>query len=384
MILTRTLFKSAPQQKDAPMNLKSSKGFTLFEMILTVAIMAILVATTTPSIYEFIRQRDKQNEEVAQMQVRKALEAYIADKGVPPSDNDVTEPWYEKLAGYTSLSANEIANDVWGRPRMYLSYLDTSRNIYGTTVSVTYVTLHSMGENGRAERTETVNGSTVTVNGVAVSNNAFSGSTASGATGWWKNMTDRATAFATVRGAGDDQMMRYTNYEDVLRRYNATRERMDKLSEALETYARSQYANHVAACSSSTTTTATCNSDGTPRLAIYYPRSTARQVTADAARYVRDGAIVTEVVVNNAATTDDDRRKNMEDLMARLGLPLEYCCSALNNAADGKPAPFYYFSNPRPRDVSSCGARPGVDAAKLPARITTIYNVDTSAQRTCG
>lgn len=370
-----------PQQKDAQMNLTNAKGFTLFEMILTVAIMAILVATTTPSIYEFIRQRDKQNEEVAQMQVRKALEAYIADKGVPPSDNDTTNPWYEQLAGYTSLSANEIANDVWNRPRMYLSYLDTSRNVYGTTVSVTYVTLHSMGENGDAERTENVNGTTSTVPGIAVTSDAFSGSTAAG---WWKNQTDRAEAFAQVRAAGDDQMMRYTNYEDVLRRYNATRERMDKLSEALETYARSQYANHVAACSSSTTTTATCNSDGTPRLAIYYPRSTARQVTTDNARYVRDGAIVTNVVVNNAATTEADRREDMEDLMTLLGLPLEYCCSALSNASDDKPAPFFYFSNPRPRGSTACGNRPGADESKLPARITTIYNVDTSSNRTCG
>ncbi len=366
------------------MKFKSSKGFTLFEMILTVAIMAILVATTTPSIYEFIRQRDKQNEEVAQMQVRKALEAYIADKGVPPSDSDVTTPWYEQLAGYTSLSSNEIANDVWGRPRTYLAYLDTSRNVYGTTVSVTYVTLHSMGENGQAQRTETVNGSTVTVSGIAVSGNAYSGSTASGATGWWKNMTDRAASFAQIRAVGDDQMMRYTNYEDVLRRYNATRERMDKLSEAMETYARSQYANHVAACSSSTSLTATCNADGTPRLAIYYPRSTARQVTADNARYVKNGAIDNTVIVNNAATADADRRKGMEDLMTLLGLPLEYCCSALNNATDNKPAPFFYFSNPRPRGATACGSRPGADESKLPARITTIYNVDTSAQRTCG
>ncbi len=366
------------------MNLKSAKGFTLFEMILTVAIMAILVATTTPQIYEFIRQRDKQNEEVAQLQVRKALEAYIADKGVPPSDNDITTPWYEKLAGYTSLSSNEIANDVWGRPRTYIAYLDTSRNIYGTTVSVTYVSLHSMGENGKAQKTETVNGNTVTVSGIAVANDAYSGSTSSGATGWWKNMTDRAASFAQIRAVGDDQMMRYTNYEDVLRRYNATRERMDKLSEAIETYARSQYANHVAACASSTTTTATCNSDGTPRMAIYYPRSTARQVTTDNARYVKNGAIDNTVVVNNAATTEDDRREDMEDLMTLLGLPLEYCCSALNNSSDDKPAPFYYFSNPRPRGATACGARPGADEAKLPARITTIYNVDTSSDRTCG
>lgn len=368
------------QQKDAPMTWTNAKGFTLFEMILTVAIMAILVATTTPSIYEFIRQRDKQNEEVAQMQVRKALEAYIADKGVPPSDNDTTNPWYEQLAGYTSLSANEIANDIWNRPRMYLAYLDTSRNIYGTTVSVTYVTLHSMGENGEAERTERVNGSTVTVEGIALNGKAFSGSTASG---WWKNMTDRPAAFAQVRAAGDDQMMRYTNYEDVLRRYNATRERMDKLSEALETHARSQYANHVAACASVTVTTATCNSDGTPRAAVYYPRSTAVQATADGARYVQNGGIVTNVVVNNGAT-DANRRTQMQDLMALLGLPLEYCCSALNNAADNKPAPFYYFSNPRPRGATACGSRPGADDAKLPARITTTNNVDTNSQRTCG
>lgn len=359
------------------MNLTNAKGFTLFEMILTVAIMAILVATTTPSIYEFIRQRDKQNEEVAQMQVRKALEAYIAEKGVPPSDSSTTDPWYEELAGYTSLSANEIANDVWGRPRMYVAYLDTSRIVYGTTVSVTYATLHSMGENGEAQNSEVVNGVSTSVAGIAVANKAFSGSTAPG---WWKNkaITSRIDVFAQLRAVGDDQMMRYTNYEDVLRRYNATRERLDKLSEAMETYARSQYANHVSICAGATPPATVCNTtDKTPLSAIYYPRSQPKvNVPADSGRYVQNGALSTNIVVDNSED-DETRREHMENLMGILGLPLEYCCSALNNASDKKPAPFFYFTNPRPRSGTGCGPRPGINAPKLPARITTTYTSST-------
>lgn len=370
------------QRKDPTVKIASSKGFTLFEMILTVAVMAILVATTTPSIYEFIRQRDKQNEEIAQMQVRKALEAYIADNGAAPADMPLTgtTAWFNRLAAYGNLSANEIANDVWGNPRTYIAFNDTSRSIYGTAVSVSYVTLHSLGEDGQAANSEVVNGATVTIPGIAVKidNNGrrvFNGSSNGS---WWKAQTDKAGTFAQVRAADDDQMMRYTNYDDVRQRYEATRQRLEKLTEALETYARTEYAAHVDGCKSVTTLTPTCNSDGTPRAAIYYPKSIAVTATGDSARYVNKGNLYVDEYVDNRLTNPKDRREQMEKLMTELGLPLEYCCSALDMASDSKPRPFYYFSNPRPRLAGGgCGPRRTVDEAKLPARITTTNTSDT-------
>ena len=372
-------------------SLASHKGFTMVEMIITVAVLAILVGVTTPSIYEFIRMRDKQNEEIAQMQVRRALEAYIADVGEAPDDTATSPFWYEALASYTSLSSDEIANDVWGNPRTYIMYRDANRGIYGVSVTVSYVTLHSMGADGRADNQEDQNGVTVTVNGIALATAAgssvFNGSTAAD---WWKNQADPATAFAQVRGANDDVMMRYTNYDDVRIRYQTTSERLRTIGDALETYSRSQYAAHVSECIPVTLTTTKClggstANSGSPQAAIYYPRALPATGSADTADYYQDGVMVASsaAIVNNA-DTDEQRREDMVNLMRLLGLPADHCCSALEMGTDDKPKPFYYFSNPRSRTASGCNARPTALAPKLPARLTTSNFGDTSSSRTCG
>ncbi len=377
--------------------LRSNKGFSLIEMVITVAVLAILVGITTPSIYEFIRMRDKQNEEIAQMQVRKALEAYIADVGEAPSDTSTSPFWYEALAGYTSLSQNEIANDVWDNPRTYIMYRDANRGIYGVSVTVSYVTLHSMGPDGQADNQEDQNGTTVTVNGVALTSAAggsvFNGSTAAD---WWKNKSDPAQAFADVRGADDDVMMRYTNYDDVRIRYQTTSERIRAVGDALETFARTQYAAHISECIAVTTSTTKCTGNGNPNsgipvAAIYYPRSIPISGSSDTARYYYSEYVpATNFVPSTAATvnntsTDANRREDMIDLMRMLGLPADYCCSALELGTDSKPKPFYYFSNPRVRLASGCSSsRPTGSEPKLPARITTGNFADSSSNRTCG
>lgn len=184
---------------------RRNRGFTLVEMVVTVAVMAILVGISTPSIFEFMRQRDNQSEEIALGEIRKAIQAYLADTGELPTDTGTgTNAWYNLLAGYTGLSANEIANDVWGRPRTYIVYINSDRKLFGNSVNVYYASVHSMGINGKAEDTYIdTSGNSVDINGLAVTSDAFDAPTDST---WWKNLgansVDRINAYSALRAGG--------------------------------------------------------------------------------------------------------------------------------------------------------------------------------------
>lgn len=364
--------------------LKANRGFTMAEMVIVVAVLAILVTVSTPVIFQFMRQRDQQNEESAQQEIRKAIQAYLADKSALPDD---TTDWATALAGYTNLSRAQIATDGWRNPRTYIMYLDSTRNIMGTPVPIYYVTVFSSGVNGKAENKIVVNGTTTTVSGVAITGTAFAGSTNSG---WWARNGDRVANFSTVQPGGDDQMMRFTDYPEKLDRYNLTTQRLDRLSQAIETFARSGYAERVAACGDPSLTKDAngnitdptwgplCN-NGAPEVTVYYPKATAIEGGTDSAVYK------TNTVIVNNNQGDAARRTDMQKLVRMLGLPDEFCCSALENGSDSKAKPFYYFSNPRPRGTSgSCTTRPGAADNKLPARLTTQYNADSTSSPTCG
>lgn len=362
--------------------LRSNKGFTLVEMVITVAVMAILVSLSMPAIFEYIRQRDSQREEVALAEIRKAIEAYLSAKGTLPSDTlGGANVWYKQLAGYTSLSEKEIMNDVYGRPRMYIRYEnDDGRSMQNTSVKIVYATVHSMGVNGKAENK--FDGTTIAGISLDTATNPVSFKAASDGK-WWKGLGGTGTPqvvadkvvsiFSGLRAGGDDHLMRFTNYSEVLDRYKLTVQRLDTLTQALETYARSKYAERVSWCVTRPTHV-NCNS-GTPEKLIYYPRSeptaaiNEKQGTTSShnVMYLDGNTIRVKNNGNEAA-----RKKDMEGLMDLLGLPRDNCCSALTGNA------FYYFSNPRPRAASGCGNRPRTVSAstpineqKLPARVTT-------------
>lgn len=345
------------------------KGFTLVEMVVVIAVLAILVTISTPAIYQFLRQRDRQSEENYQAEIRKALQAYLADT------NELPDPstWSTDLGGYTNLSVDEISTDVWRQPRAYIMYKDPSRNLQGTPVEVYYATIISSGPDRIA----------TAVQGISVAGTAFGAiSNAS----WWANDSgNEVTRFSSLAVGGDDILTRFTDYPEKLERYNITLQRLDRIAQAIESYAKNGYANKVVACGNLTrdpdtglTGDATCD-NGAPEKIVYYPKSQAVNAQADSAVYYN-----TTQYVNNAQG-DGPRRSNMVTLMRLLGLPDDFCCSALTLGTDGQPRPFYYFSNPRPRAASGgCGTRPDANTMKLPARITTQQDDSASLNPTCG
>ena len=381
-------------KKDPSMaTLRSNRGFTLIEMVITVAVLGILVSTSLPSIFDFMRQQDNQKEEIALQEIRKAIEGYLAANGTVPDDNDATLPWSKALAGYTNLSEKEIDTDTWNRPRMYVMYKNTTRKAFGNKVPVYYITVFSKGSNGMAEN-EYVNdaGGKTTIPGIAIVKTVVDSITQSEYAGvtntnWWKNNSMGVTAdekaaakvdsFAGIRSGGDDHLMRFTNYTNALERYNETVKRLDAVTQALETYARSGYAAKVSECSNNPTPPAECT-DGTLEKKVYYPYGTAANNSyAESQANVNLIYNSTTLVVNNNGNTET-RRTGMQSLMNILGLPVEYCCSAIDNT------PFYYFSNPRPRSDTGtppCAARPTLNSTKLPARILT---TDSYNEAVCG
>lgn len=358
--------------------LKANRGFTLMEMIIVIAVLAILVSISTPAIYKFMQQRDLQAEQNTQAEIVKAMQAYLADKGVLPDDTATgVNFWAQQLAGYTNLSMKDMQTDTWNHDRMYVMKQITTRQIMGTQIPVFYVTLFSKGPNGDAEN-KAPDGSTIT--GIALTGKEYSAQ-ATG-TAWWRNQTtDDAivTSFSGISAGGDDVMVRFTDYAAKIDAYNQTLDRLDRLGQALETYARNGYAQKTVACVS-TPTDPTCM-NGYPEQLIYYPRSSSTgSAGTDTANYYD-----TSTIVNDSAT-DDVRRTQMKTLVRSLGLPDDFCCSAVQMGTDGLPKPFYYFSNPRPRASTGagCGARPTATGTKLPARLTTTLNPDTATNATCG
>lgn len=344
------------------------QGFTLAEMIIVITVLAVLVTISTPAIFEFMRQRDRQAEENQLIDLRKALQAYVADKNALPSPTT----WATDLAGYTNLSINQIANDTWNTPRAFLVYQDTTRNLQGTQVPIFYASIHSAGPNRQADA----------ITGIAVAGTAFAPATDAA---WWPNLANQqVTTFSALTAGADDLLIRFTDYPEKLERYNLTIQRMDRITTALEAYAKNGYANKVTACGNlakdpdtGLTGDSTCD-NGMPERIVYYPRSLAVAATTDNALYWN-----TTTYVNNSQS-EANRRTAMRGLMRLLGLPDDFCCSAITLASDGQPSPFFYFSNPRPRNAGGgCAARPGVSDMKLPARLTTT-NDDTASTPTCG
>lgn len=349
------------------------QGFSLVETVLVVAVLAILVGLSFPAVTRYSQQRDIQMEKNRQLEIRNAIKAYVMDKNTPLTENN----WVSTLMqGYTNLSPAELTTDIWGRDRVFRVYQDTTRSIQGSQVPVTYMSLHSAGLDGVATE----------VSGTAVSAGVFVSGTN---VNWWdehSSLPQRTVLFSDLVAGGDDIMTKMNDYTERLAAYELTVQRIDRVMDGLASYAQSLYTSEVERCqalrlASDPTGDAYCDTAGALEKRIYFPRSTAIYA-AEASPF--NQYINTTLAVDNLASVGT-RRTQMQNLMRTLGLPIDYCCSAIENASDGLPVPFYYFSNPRPRSsYTTCGARPTANQGKLSPRVVTQNVADGVAGATCG
>jgi prepilin-type N-terminal cleavage/methylation domain-containing protein len=344
-------------------------GFTMLEMILVLGVMAILVAVTSPAVFDMINRSDTQKERNAQQELVRAIAAYQdAHQKLPAMST-----WVADLRPYTTLgvtaSNNEILNDVWGQKRTYIVY-EMPRTLQGQTMMMSYISVHSKGHDQVAAAAP----------GIAITGQDFAPTTDAA---WWSNSITPApeNVFAALKAGGDDVMTTLTDYEKKMKAMAITATRMERVIGALEAKAKARFAEELSFCDDTANAADTrCATEMAKTMKIYIPRSlpTQQANTDNPTTY----ALLTNgpaQMVNNA-DTDANRRAQMEILMMYLGLPKDFCCSALDMSSDNKPKPFYYFSNPRPRlPDGTCGNRPDVNTPKLPARLTTVNDA-----RTCG
>ena len=421
-------------------------GFSLPEMLLTVAVMAVLITLMFPTFSKFIEESRNRTETATQQELRRALEAYAKDKNILPPDETQTSgtdpEWWEELVPYTNLAEEEIRTDVWNRPRIYRRTEPLTEQFRDTSFDTYYATIYSAGGDGL-----------VAANSVNVGDTGVSPDVDD--TGWWAEDSDPVEEYGEIEVTGDDQIVKFTDLKIKTENYFKTFDRLEKVVEALESYAAakrnealvaneairqsnltiSQAANQFVDLDTglndndryidSTGTEFVSSTPGTttepvPYLNIndlvFYPPAdhpSSGSPNTDSATYFP----TVEAEANNFLsqsfgshgstsglrkvlnrTDNDARRDSMIDLMRLLGLPDEYCCNALlrdevdlEDIDTAEEVPFYYFSNPRPRTFGGgslqCGTRP-TTAPFLPPRVTVDFVDDsagTSTQApTCG
>src|SRR6478736_608844 len=125
-------------ERTVELELRSDRGFTFIEIMVVVAILAILAALVIPRI---MGRTDDAKRTAAKVQIRNiegALQLYKLDNGVYPSTEQglkalvekpsvgvVPKKW--KLGGYLP----NIPEDPWGNPYKYLSPAPVQQGQYG-------------------------------------------------------------------------------------------------------------------------------------------------------------------------------------------------------------------------------------------------------------
>ncbi len=340
-----------------------NSGFTLPEIMLSISLIAILTLVSFGDITSILGQSAKKKEESQLKEIKKAMQAYLKDRGSLPDE----ATWSTDLAPYTDLSPDQILSDAWFRLRQYKVFNQTE--VFRSVSFETYYGMvYSLGEDGAIDADAVLAGLAPANGSVTLSDYPNDG-------------TNMATFLAIDAGknAGDDQFFKVSDRQEKMKNYEVTMNRLGAISKALQVYGQSML------------NFAISNNEAGWASKLFYPPSEVEAGSvADNATYGDD--VVSEintflgrstVRTNGVGVTDTIRRTDMVGLMRMLGLPDSNCCSALELGADDLPNPFYYFSNPRRKEGAVCSANRASDPAieiVLPPRLS----IDIIANETCG
>lgn len=350
---------------------KRQRGFTLPEVILIVSVLAIISGMAFPDIALFFQRQQVEQEKLAMQEIQKAMDSYarecrrLPDVTGNPQRSDCTDDpgaagltWAEALAAFSNMSAESIAEDVWGTPRKYTHFVEP-RNYREGPVMFHYATVRSIGGNqcddtgtvGNAPNPACVQGGAPASSAQKAANRAAYISGADPDDSYTADWTDVNT-YGTYSAMGDDILAKYADNQQKIQAQDETIRRLERIVEALDRYAQGRFneellagtaclsemlyyppswSNEPEAHSNTNHPDPACRSLGTS-IGNRYGTSVRNDVSA-----IRGDA--TEFV--NTVSLDDDTRMNqMRTLMRILGLPEDHCCNALTGDA------FYYYSQP--------------------------------------
>jgi type II secretory pathway pseudopilin PulG len=277
---------------------RRKQGFTLPEVILIVAVMAIMTTMAFPDIVSFFRRQTIEQERLVLRELQKALDAYANENLFLPDAIN----WHEELAPYTNLSPAGILKDSWNQDRVYT--VASQIKVYREgTVEFFYASVLSGGENRETDTPE------------------------------WADMN----GYASYQAAGDDLLIKYTDHETKQKRYDETVLRMERIISALDRYAQAQYNNAVLANEVNYDTK------------IFYPPSNGDVIPTNG----YGAAVVSDTNTIAGGTVISGDVDSMKGLMRLLGLPEDHCCNALSPTSS--PEAFFYAANPQRVNASgSC------------------------------
>lgn len=324
--------------------MRKHDGFTMVEMLLVVAILAIVTTMAFPDFVGFFKKQRIQTDRVQMREIQSALEAHASAEGALPAESS----WVADLAPYTYLGEHEISTDTHGVSRTYIRHEESG----ATYRAASNMEFHY---------------------GVVIASGGNDGGTAA-------ELDDDPTAYALANLGdyedfepyGNDTHVKFTDRRLKMDAYNETLERMNRISDALANYAAYQQNEELAKVTPHASASqwvyyppSADETDGTPAKAALY----ASAVLTETNTFVGSANVANS---GGAATTDATRSAHMKSLMRLLGLPEDHCCSAIEKDFNGDPKAFFYYSNPIPQG-GGCPAsnRPGLANRKLPPRIAT-------------
>ena len=316
-------------------------GFTLPEMILTIAVLGIVMAMLFPDMSNFFKRQKVEQEARALEQINKALDAYAKEQTQNFSEgNYVTLPCpngnlaacnWGALAPYANMTADEIVNDIWGNPREFIATSD-NMNYRDGNFDVYYVSVRSNGPNTEDD-------------------------TASAYPSWPNGRWSNVQQLGSYEAQRDDLLVKFNDTKLKTELFEETLRRMDRIVEALDRYAQARYNEALLTDD---------QGQGNVGNKLFYPPEeadfldgTGRNAAAgfdESAVGSWYGILVREDVeertnpsstsLESASGDEASRLAAMMALMRILGLPEDFAKDALTNT------PFYYYSNPCPDQAS--------------------------------
>lgn len=280
--------------------MKKIQGFTLVEVIVVVAVLAVVLTIATPDMNRLFARQSEMTEGLRLEKLYEALDVYVKQNKKTP--NEAT--WVDDLSEYSELSKDQISKDTWGNARHYKTF-SSSVSYLGGSYDVYYATIISYGLDGDSE-------------GVFLPTNKAEFSTFNFETTTFNKNTDNFAIKYT------DQAYKIELLEETLRR-------MEKLSLALAKYARVKQIQGIAS-----------DPDKSDSF-IYFPKDGRSGDPASSEYYSGD--------------TIDGNPNEATGLATKLGLPDYYG----KNAISGNT--MWYISNPGADSSNICGGS-GTDQAR--------------------
>jgi prepilin-type N-terminal cleavage/methylation domain-containing protein len=189
-------------------------GFTLSEVIIVVAVLAIVLTIATPDMNLLFAKQAEMNEELRMKKLYKALDLFAKENKRLPNNGT----WVEDLQPFTDLTLNEVRNDIWSKPRSYNKF-EVSVGYMGGTYKVNYATIFSNGIDG-------------ITNGVVLPSSKST----------FANFEYKKDALGKKL---DNFAVKYTDQGNKVKLVESTLSRIEKLSIALAKYARVKQINGI-------------------------------------------------------------------------------------------------------------------------------------------